>query len=59
MAIGKSLGIFRMEGCFTDMRCFRDIVDVKHIRGGMRGIMMGPLSRSVDDEPEYFSAREY
>lgn len=36
------------------MDCFRDIIDVKHIKGSMKGIMMGSLSRTIDDEPEYF-----
>ncbi|KAM7183962.1 hypothetical protein V8F33_013278 [Rhypophila sp. PSN 637] len=33
-----------------------DIVDVKHIKGSMKGIMMGPLSPAVYDEPECFNA---
>ncbi|KAM7212204.1 hypothetical protein V8F06_012416 [Rhypophila decipiens] len=31
-----------------------DIVDVKHIKDSMKGIMMGPLTPAVCDEPEYF-----
>lgn len=44
-----------VEGLLADVSCFRDIVDVKHIKGSMKGIMMGSLSPEVDDEPEYFS----
>lgn len=34
------------------MSCHRDIVDVKHINGSVKSIMMGSLSQAVDDEPD-------
>ena len=48
-SVSALLALFFPE--YANIGCYRDIVDVKHIETEVRGMMIGPLTRSNDDIP--------